>query len=64
MRYKIFPGSMGAAGLACDLFGAGKVDAGSWMTPVYVNDITEEEYNTAKELLADYKLQMEPVNAG
>lgn len=53
----IFPGSMGAAALAIDLFGADRVHPGSWNTPVYVVDVTDDEFQVAKELLAEKGLK-------
>jgi hypothetical protein len=40
---------MGVASQAIDLFGLDRVDAGSWGTPVTVNDLTQEEVDFATE---------------
>lgn len=54
----VFPASMGAATHAVDLFGANRVDVGRWLEPVYVKDVTIDEYEAAKELLGDVGLKI------
>lgn len=55
------PGCMSTAVLAVQVFGRDKVDAGSWLTPVYVYDITDEEASAGKDLLSAYGIHMEAV---
>lgn len=58
-RYMLTPGCMGTAMLAVQVFGRDKVDAGSWLTPVYVFDITDEDASAGKDLLAEYGVSMD-----
>lgn len=45
----VFPGSMGVVQHSIDLFGIDRVDPGSWMTPVVIVNLTDEEAAFAKE---------------
>lgn len=45
---------MGVVAVAVYLFGAEKVNPGSWVTPVWVEDITDEEVELAIEFFAVY----------
>lgn len=56
---KIYPGSMGAAKLAIDLFGIEHIDVGSWITPVYVKNVEKEDIEVSKSLLNEYNLTIE-----
>lgn len=58
MRCVIFPGSMGAVMIAIDIFGKDRVDAGNWLTPVYVDGVKEDEFQPAKELLTERGLSL------
>jgi len=60
-RYCITPGTMGAAGLACKMFGTDFVETGEWLGPVYVrfNDgvrMDSEIFEVAKLELAEHEL--------
>ncbi len=59
MRYRITPGSIGAAWACQVLFGAERVDVGSWLSPIYVNDVKPEEVQPATELLAEQGLRFQ-----
>ena len=59
MKISIYPGSMGACGLAIDIFGIDRVNPESWATPIYVNDVSQEEIDIAKELLEEYNLNID-----
>jgi hypothetical protein len=55
----MFPGTMGAAVVVVDLFGADRVDPGSWPGPVYVYGVTDDELEAAGELLGELGLKIE-----
>lgn len=49
VKIMLTSGSMEVVGLlAVDLFGASRVDPGTWTTPVYADNLTEEEVQFAK----------------
>ncbi len=54
----IAPGDMGVVRLAIDLFGVGRVNPGTWLTPVWVTDLTSDEVSFAKEFFAEYGLRV------
>ncbi len=58
MNIEVTQGSMGVVALAVDLFGINRIDPGSWGTPVYVYDLTEDEYKFAIEFFAEYDLKV------
>lgn len=55
---RVFPGCMGAASLCMDLFGVDRVDAGRSGTPVWVMEVTDDEFQAAKKLLHTYGLNV------
>lgn len=59
-RYAITPGTMGAAGIAIQLFGLDRVDVGVWVGPVYAY-IEPDEVEPATELLAELDLTLTEV---
>lgn len=59
-RYRITPGTMGAALRVLDLFPPERVHPGTWLGAVHV-DATDEEAETAIVLLAEVELTMECV---
>lgn len=59
-RIALIPGSMGAVGLAIDLFGLSRIDPGTWPGPVFVNDVQEDELDAATELLAQVGVTVKP----
>lgn len=58
---KLWPGSMGLVKEAIDLFGLDRVRPGSWLTPVYVTDITADEVAFAKEFFTEIDISVEEV---
>ncbi len=50
-KIMLIPGNMHTATLAIDLFGVTRVDPGTWTTPVFVENVSEEEIHVAQELL-------------
>ncbi|MBI2626313.1 MAG: hypothetical protein HYW69_01830 [Candidatus Nealsonbacteria bacterium] len=61
-RIMIVPGSMGAAKQAIGLFGIERVEIGTWMTPVWVNDLSEDEIVFAEEFFAEYGITIKREN--
>jgi hypothetical protein len=53
MKCRIVPASMAAAIIGMELFGLSRVDPGSWLEPVRVDDVAEEEYNPVRDLLME-----------
>lgn len=49
MRIGLTPGSMGVAKHAIDLFTLERVEVGTWLSPVWVNNLSEEEVKFAEE---------------
>lgn len=62
-RIRLMPGTMGVCGLAIDLFGIERVEVGEWTTPVYVTEVTGEEIEAARQLLADRDVNIEIVTS-
>ena len=56
---RLVPGSMGVAAHAVDLFGAERVNPGSWTTPVWVTNLSDDEVMFAKEFFAEYNISVE-----
>ena len=57
-QYYIYPATMGAAYVACSLFGRDNVNVGNcWLDPI-IATITNEEYEVGKELLGEIGLNM------
>jgi hypothetical protein len=50
--------SMGICKLAIDLFGVKRIDPGSWGTPVYVDELSQEEADFAIEFFALYECRV------
>ena len=50
---RIVPGSMWVAREALDLFGTERVRAGSWGSPVWAHDLSDDEADFAKEFFAE-----------
>ncbi len=61
MKCRIVPGSVGAACDAIAIFGKDRVDVGGWMSPVYVNDVEQNEFKPAQELMAELGYKLEEV---
>ena len=57
-RIMLTPGSTGVAKHAIDLFGIERVEVGSWMYPVYVNDLSEEEIEFAEKFFCEYNIRV------
>ena len=53
-RIVLSPNTLDVALLARDLFGVLRVDVGTWITPISVEDVTEEEVIAARELLVEH----------
>lgn len=47
------PGSMGVAAHAIDLFGLERVAVGGWATPVWVEGLSEDEIEFAREYFSE-----------
>lgn len=58
-RIALTPGSMGTVGLAIDLFGISRIDPGTWLGPVFVHDVEDDEFAPAAELLAEAGIQVQ-----
>ncbi len=58
VRIMLTPGSMGIVKQAIDLFGIERVEPGHWMSPVWVNDLSEDEIKFAKEFFAELKIEV------
>lgn len=57
-QYYIYPATIGAAYVACSLFGRENVNVGnSWLDPI-IATITDEEYEAGKDYLAEIGLNM------
>ena len=61
MHIAIYPGSMGVAGHAIDLFGAQRVNPGTWASPVYVNGLSKDEASFAKEFFGELGLSVSEI---
>lgn len=59
-RIALIPGSMGVCALALDLFGLGRVEPGSWATPVWVRDLDSEEVAFATEFFSEVGVEVRP----
>jgi len=58
----ISPGSMGVVGHAIYLFGAQKVNPGTWTSPVYVNGLSKDEASFAKEFFGELGLSVSEIS--
>lgn len=59
MKARIYPGSVWIACVATDLFGAHRVNVGTFADPVYVTNVSESEVAALKELLVEYGVSVE-----
>jgi hypothetical protein len=58
---KLYPVGMKEIALACDLFGAARLEVHSWPLPVYIHELTEEEYNFCVEFFKELGVTVEKV---
>jgi hypothetical protein len=59
MKCFIFPINTTAAILAINIFGKRRVDIGdSFAAPITVSDVTTDEFEAARELLAPYQVKI------
>lgn len=53
MKLIITPGSMSVVSICIDLFGIEKVEPNSWSQPVFVNNLSENDAASGKQLLEE-----------
>lgn len=63
MKWQIIPSTTEGAIHAGRLFGFDKVNAGDWLSPVYVIGITDEEAEVASSLLEEVGFTIKKVGS-
>lgn len=53
MKCRIVPASTAAAIIGMELFGLSRIIPGTWLEPVRVDDVQEDEYKPARDLLME-----------
>lgn len=57
----LYPVGMKEVAHAYDLFGASRLEVHAWPLPVYIHDLTEEEYNFCVEFFKEIGVTVEKV---